>query len=233
MDPEKIGKFIKNLRKSNNMTQAEFAQKYNVTYQAVSNWEQGKNIPDVALLKEISKDYSVSIDDLLDGERNSTSKKDNHIPIIGICLLVIIITITIVVIIINNKNSYEFKTLSTTCDKFTISGTVAYDKNKTSIFINNINYCGGNDENQYEKIECTLYEKMNDNYIKISSFNHDKSPITLEEFLKEVEFAIDDYDRSCKKFSDENLFLRINATDKNDRTITHDIPLSLNKPCNN
>ena len=231
MDPEKIGKFIKNLRKSNNMTQAEFAQKYNVTYQAVSNWEQGKNIPDIALLKEISKDYSVSIDDLLDGEKTSTSKKNNSITIIGISLLILAIIIAAIVII-KNKNSYEFKTLSTTCSKFTISGTVAYDQNKTSIFINKINYCGGNDENKYEKIECSLYEKKGDSDIKISSYVHDKSPITLEDFLKEVEFSIDDYARSCKKISDDNLFLRINATDKSDKTITHDIPLTLNKPCN-
>jgi transcriptional regulator with XRE-family HTH domain len=231
MDPEKIGKFIKDLRKGNNMTQAEFAQKYNVTYQAVSNWEKGKNIPDISLLKEISKDYSVSIDDLLDGEKNSTIKKNNRITIIGISLLAIVIVIATIVIIINNKNSYEFKTLSTTCSKFTISGTVAYDKNKTSIFINKINYCGGNDENQYKKIECSLFEKKDDSYIKISSYVHDKNPITLEAFLKEVEFSIDDYARSCKKISDDNLFLRINATDKKDNTITHDIPLTLNKPC--
>lgn len=233
MDPEKIGKFIKDLRKSNNMTQAEFAQKYNVTYQAVSKWEQGKNLPDVALLKQISKDYSVSIDDLLEGKRNYIAKKNNRVTIIVASLLVLAIIIAAIAIIINNKNSYEFKTLSTTCEHFTISGTVAYDKNKTSIFINKINYCGGNDENKYEKIECALYEKIDDNYTKISSYNHDKGAITLEDFLKEVEFAIDDYDRSCKQFNDDNLFLRINATDKNDKTTTHDIPLTLNKPCNN
>ena len=39
MDQEKIGKFIKEIRKKNNLTQAELAEKYNVTYQAVSKWE--------------------------------------------------------------------------------------------------------------------------------------------------------------------------------------------------
>ena len=66
MDQEKIGKLIKEIRKKNNLTQAEFAEKYGVTYQAVSKWENGKNIPDVSLLKEISKDFNVNIEDLLE-----------------------------------------------------------------------------------------------------------------------------------------------------------------------
>ena len=43
MNQEKIGTFIKNLRKKNNLTQQALADKYNVTYQAVSKWENGKN----------------------------------------------------------------------------------------------------------------------------------------------------------------------------------------------
>ncbi len=38
MDQEKIGKFIKEIRKKNNLTQKDLANKYNVTYQAVSKW---------------------------------------------------------------------------------------------------------------------------------------------------------------------------------------------------
>lgn len=71
MDQEKIGKLIKEIRKKNNLTQAEFAEKYGVTYQAVSKWENGKNIPDVSLLKEISKDFNVNIEDLLEGRVSS------------------------------------------------------------------------------------------------------------------------------------------------------------------
>ncbi len=41
MDQELIGKFIKEIRKKNNLTQQEFATKYKVTYQAVSKWENG------------------------------------------------------------------------------------------------------------------------------------------------------------------------------------------------
>ena len=70
MDQEKIGKFIKDLRIKNNLTQKEFADKYNVTYQAVSKWENGKNMPDLSLLKDICKDFDVSLDDLINGEKS-------------------------------------------------------------------------------------------------------------------------------------------------------------------
>ena len=49
MDQERIGKTIKELRTKNNLSQKEFADKYNVTYQAVSKWENGKNIPDLSI----------------------------------------------------------------------------------------------------------------------------------------------------------------------------------------
>ena len=53
MDPVRIGNLIKELRIKSNLTQNEFANKYGVTYQAVSKWENGKNIPDISVLKLI------------------------------------------------------------------------------------------------------------------------------------------------------------------------------------
>ena len=81
MDQEKIGKFIKDLRIKNNLTQKEFADKYNVTYQAVSKWENGKNMPDLSLLKEICKDFDVSLDDLFNGEKSVKKSYKKYIII--------------------------------------------------------------------------------------------------------------------------------------------------------
>ena len=53
MNQEKISKFIKDIRIKNNLTQKDFADKFGVTYQAVSKWENGKNLPDINILKEI------------------------------------------------------------------------------------------------------------------------------------------------------------------------------------
>ena len=62
MDQEKIGKFIKEIRLKQNMTQQEFANKWGVTYQAVSKWENGKNLPDIAILKEMCLEYNIDLD---------------------------------------------------------------------------------------------------------------------------------------------------------------------------
>ena len=73
MDQNKIGNLIKELRKKNNLTQEKFAEKYGVTYQAVSKWENGKNIPDIEILKLICDKYNVNIEDII-----GTKKKTNN-----------------------------------------------------------------------------------------------------------------------------------------------------------
>ena len=77
MDPSKISAFIKEVRTKSNLTQEKFADKYGVTYQAVSKWENGKNMPDISILKKICDDYNTSINDLLDGNNKASSNAVN------------------------------------------------------------------------------------------------------------------------------------------------------------
>ena len=63
LNPEKVGKFIKKLRKDNNLTQQKLADKYGVTYQAVSKWENGINLPDVTLIRQMIKDFNITIEE--------------------------------------------------------------------------------------------------------------------------------------------------------------------------
>lgn len=69
MNQEKIGKFILNLRKEKNMTQQELAEKLKVTDRAISNWENGKNMPDLSLFKSICDVFDITINELLSGEK--------------------------------------------------------------------------------------------------------------------------------------------------------------------
>ena len=71
MDQVKIGNFIKDLRKENNFTQEQLAEKFNVSRRTVSRWETGSNMPDLDILIEISEYYNVDLRELLDGERKS------------------------------------------------------------------------------------------------------------------------------------------------------------------
>ena len=60
---------LQQLRKQNEMTQEQLAEKLFVSRTAVSKWESGKGYPNIESLKSISKLFSVSIDDLLSGEQ--------------------------------------------------------------------------------------------------------------------------------------------------------------------
>ena len=231
MNQEKIGSLIKKIRKENNLTQQDFAKKYGVTYQAVSKWENGKNIPDIALLKEICSDYNIDINELLD---NNYKVKKKNIPLLKLIGILVITFITIFLLITNKNESFHFKTLSSSCNNFTIKGTLAYNNNQSSIYISNIDYCGGDDKIKYKKIECILYEKEKDNVTKLIKKNTSKeSNITIEEYLKDFTFKINNYDRLCKTYSKNSLYLTIKATNNNDKVTTYDIPLTINDDCFN
>ncbi len=228
MNQEKIAKFIKEIRKQNNLTQKELADKLGVTYQAVSKWENGKNLPDISLIKQLSRDYNVSIDDILDGEYNSKKQGNNKLMVILIIVIALLL-VFVITMLINNKQDFEFKTISTSCDNFSISGSMAYNKVKSSIYISNINYCGGEDNEKYINIKCGLYEKKGNIEIKINSYSYNsKEEITLEKFLKHITFKEDNYSKMCSKYDSDNLYLKIEAKKKDsDKITTYKIPLKI------
>lgn len=71
MDMQKIGNFLKELRKEKNLTQEQFAETMNVSRRTVSRWETGSNMPDLDVLIEIADYYDVDLREILDGERKS------------------------------------------------------------------------------------------------------------------------------------------------------------------
>lgn len=68
MNQEKIGKFISEKRKQNNLTQEQLADKLNISKNAVSKWERGLNLPDVSLMQELCKILNISLNELFIGE---------------------------------------------------------------------------------------------------------------------------------------------------------------------
>ena len=67
-DMKQIGKKITNLRKAHNMTQMELADKLDISFQAVSNWERGNTMPDISKLPELADIFQISVDELLNGK---------------------------------------------------------------------------------------------------------------------------------------------------------------------
>ncbi len=68
MNQVKIGKFIAQCRKNKNMTQAELAEKLNITDRAISKWETGKGMPDSSIMLELCNELDITVNELLSGE---------------------------------------------------------------------------------------------------------------------------------------------------------------------
>ena len=233
MDQEKIGKFILDLRKKNKLTQKEFADKFGVTFQAVSKWENGKNIPDIAILKQICEEFNIDINEILDLKTNinKVEEKNNYLYLIPLIVLIIVL-IVIIVCINNNKKDYgfEFKTIEANCDNFNIYGNMAYNSNNSYLSISKVEYCGNNDDNVYTKIECNLYEIDKNVEKKIGECGYEnKEDTTLEEYLENIKINVKNVNTLCDEYND--LVIKIEATDKNDKITTYKIPLVLSNSC--
>lgn len=119
MNQIKIGKFIAQKRKEKNLTQSELAEKLNVTDRSVSNWENGKCMPDISLFNPLCSVLDITINEFLSGEEienkdyqkkleeniintiNYNNKK-NLLPVI---LLIFGITLTIFSLTMFNPDS--------------------------------------------------------------------------------------------------------------------------------
>ncbi len=218
MNQEKIAKIIKKIRKDNNLTQKEFADKLNVTFQAVSKWENGKSTPDVDTLKRICDLYNIDINDLLSGV--STKKKRKWIYFVIILIIAVVFGFLYM-----HKNTFEFKTITTTCDDFKVTGSIAYNHKKASLYISNVEYCGKEpDKKVYEKIEGNLYNNHNGNKTLISNFKTSEN-ITLEKYLTDVNIILDDINEVCKNHNEMELEIKttLNGTNR-----IYNLPLELN-----
>lgn len=234
MDQEKVGKFIKEIRLREGISQQKFALKYGVTYQAVSKWENGKNIPDLAILKRICEDYNMNLDDLLE-TKISKKKSYKKLLFFGIFISTLCIIVLFFLVVKSKNSSFEFKKLSPSCNNFDLYGSIAYNNKKSSIYISNITYCGEDDDKKYKKITCCLYEVSDKMKIEISKCNeyNDGESISLKKFLTGVNFNVNHYDKVCKIYKENSLHLEIEAVDMNDKITTYKIPLKLEDNCKN
>lgn len=72
-----LGKTIQTLRKERNLTQNELAEKLYVSYQAVSQWENGNTNPDIAIIPNIADVFGITIDELFGRSKQETTKEES------------------------------------------------------------------------------------------------------------------------------------------------------------
>ncbi len=78
MDQIKIGKFIAECRKKKNLTQAQLAEKLNITDRAISKWETGKAMPDSEIMLDLCDILGINVNELLCGEMIAMEQKDDQ-----------------------------------------------------------------------------------------------------------------------------------------------------------
>ena len=71
----KLGENITKIRKNKNLTQEQFAEELNVSAKTVSSWEKGRNLPSIEVLLDISQKYDISLDELVE---NNKETKENY-----------------------------------------------------------------------------------------------------------------------------------------------------------
>lgn len=96
MKDNKIAELLIKLRKEKGFTQADLADKLDISFQAVSKWERGENLPDAFLLIEIARIYGITVDEILKGEcikidekKGLSNRVRNLLLTLGIAFLLI------------------------------------------------------------------------------------------------------------------------------------------------
>ena len=227
MDIEKIGQFIKELRKEKNISQNELSEEIHVTRQAISAWENGKAVPDSDVLLILSSYFNVSINEILLGKRLSSDEglekltlqliDDHNKKIRKIKKLIISLSTTIILFLvlflgyyfINNYNSIKVYKVNGKENIFmTHNGIFVTTKNKVYLRLGKITQQNLEEDKDINKVK--LYYKIkNKEYVL---FEENKTDILIDEEYGYKEFFLNnDMNKAIN-----NMYLEItyNETEK-------------------
>lgn len=227
MDIEKIGQFIKELRKEKNISQNELSEEIHVTRQAISAWENGKAVPDSDVLLILSSYFNVSINEILLGKRLTSDEglenltlqliDDHNKKIRKIKKLIISLSTTIILSLviflgyyfINNYNSIKVYKVSGYKEVFkTNNGIFVTTKNKVYLRLGKITQQNLEEDKDINKVKL-YYKYKNKEYIL---FEENKTDILIDEEYGYKEFFLNnDMNKAIN-----NMYLEItyNETEK-------------------
>ncbi len=225
MNQEKIGKFIKNIRLKNNLSQREFADILGVTFQAVSKWENGKNLPDMLILKEISNKFNVDIDEIINAKKNV---KIDMLTILNVTLIVFAFLIMSFIMVKNKNLIFSLNEIKSSNNDFKIVGSVARSERKASLIITEVKYNGKDDNTIYKNLDCILYGEVNGKKIKLGECEKGNNK-TLNNYLKNLKLKLDNYNNENSLFVNTKMYLEISLKSDNLKTISYKIPIDINQ----
>lgn len=137
-----LGKRITEIRKQNNMTQEDLAEKFHVTRQTISNWENGKSYPDIETLVCISNEFNVSLDMMLKGDDDMVRKitkeqkqgKKQKRMIIITAILAIIVVVGAVALLNNTSTELSTDDYNVTVKEITLDNVTIDKVNKVATY---------------------------------------------------------------------------------------------------
>ena len=127
-------------RKRKNLTQEELAKRLNVTRQAVSNWENDKNYPNVEILKSIAKELDLKLNDVLEIDNKALKRKHRkRLIILSIIFIIVLIVLIVMLFSILKRNKIAVYTFSIESDDVNINGgTLVLSRVKNYLAIGSI-----------------------------------------------------------------------------------------------
>ncbi|NCB32461.1 MAG: XRE family transcriptional regulator [Erysipelotrichia bacterium] len=226
MNPADLGKRIRTLRKERGMTQAQLADRLGVTFQAVSKWENGRSVPDVLMLREISALFGTDLNAMLDGKEPKPAEKKPYwiIAVIAAALILLAGYLQRT----RKRDYFEFRTLSSGCSAFNISGSLASGSDQSYLYISDITYCGEEDHTKYRRIQCSLYE--GDTVLDTDVYEGSE-PTALIEYLKGVRFMVNQEKDACTVKPDSVLQIEIQAVNEAGTAVGYTIPVTSADTC--
>ncbi len=226
MNQEKIGKFIRNLRESKEMTQDDLADVVGVTRQAVSNWELGKAIPDSGILLSLSELFQVTINELLKGEKDYKDTKENEelenmalnlvdeyntkslrikkiIKISAVIIITILLTFFLYYFVTSYNTISVYKLEGEGSNFFTYNGIMINTKQKSYIRLGELQ---SDNEESIKQVTLYYYDK---NHKKKIIYKDNKADILITETYGYGEY----YSYNDLKFIEKQLLLEIKYSD--------------------
>lgn len=227
IDNEKVGKFIENLRKEKGLTQQDLADILSVSNQAVSKWEGGRNLPDIAIQRVICDTFNITMEELHAGERdikkrNKTKKirKENKIFSIALMCIVPVMVFFVVYFIINFRAlKIYYSNSQITNEENSIRANLLIFKlpRKLIIFINNIYPCNYEVKDS-DLLDLKLYsgnkKLLNSSMIKNDIFEIDA--LTFDHNNVKLILNIESVTGEKRKFQREVKLVKYTSNDRND-----------------
>ena len=209
MDCKKIGKYIKDKRKSLGYKQSDLGEMLSVSDKAVSKWECGVALPDVALLPELSKILNVNISEILNGEDDPKveeeikNKNKSKICLISLSILSSILFILVVILgiyFINNYDKVHVYKLVGEKDGFRVEGKLISIGDESYFILSQFSYTN-KEKSTYSLTEISydfyygdklLYSDL-DNKININNTNYFEMKKIYFKLEERFSLKVDDF----------------------------------------